>query len=594
MTPLQNYLISPPLSAILVLIFAFSLNTISEHIGQRIFGKTDQLYRPLYFFSGLLVTAWFIWIICLTGFASIFLFQILFWSIIGSAGFVLYKNPQTRLLSLNQFSFNKTTAENLWLYALIAILAGYGVLSLAAPTDSDSLSYHLALPIDILNSGSLWFNKDNLHYRMAGFGEMINLLGLANGCSQLGAVCQMMSLLLVLNAYLSVIEVSQRLNLLILFLGIPALLFLLPNQKHQMTGILATSACFLVLRKHKNPPDRKTLVLVISVMLFACGIKYSFLLSAAALSLFYILKFPLRIPIARYATILALLSLSILGPQFLFRYIHFGDPFSPLFEKFLSDPDSTIVNLQAYIKSYQESAMPFPLNLVIAPSPGKISTILGLAALLFLLLPFLYRKFKAEVIAILFLITEIIVLGQSTSRFFLEPLMWAIPLILTSVASTHFFRLLFILARLQIVVVAMFLMFGVYYLSPSIISTKLRAKVMERSSEGYAESLWLNETLPKDARIVFANRSRAFLSRPFMPWEYLYFSQMDGSENIQKLRHKMTAQYGINYLVLPAQGFDKFKKEFAGELVYGPKKFMQATRNPFNSTEYELSVYRVK
>lgn len=361
-----------------------------------------------------------------------------------------------------------------------------------------------------------------------------------------------------------------------------------------MTGILATSACFLILSNHRNPPDKKTLVLLICVMLFACGIKYSFLLSATALSLFYILRFPHRRPILSFMTILALLCVVILGPQVLFRCIHFGDPFSPLFEKFLDYPDPTIVNLHKYIKSYKESVVPFPMNLVVATSSGKISTILGLAALLFLLLPFLYRKFKTEVIAILFLITEIIVFGQSTSRFFLEPLMWAIPLFLTYAGSTHFFRFVFILARLQIVVVAMFLMFGIYYLSPSIISTKHRGKVMERSSEGYAESLWLNETLPKDARIVFANRSRAFLTRPFMPWEYLYFSPMENEKDILRLRHKLTAEYGINYLVLPGNGFDKFKKEFAGKLVYGPKKFRQATRNPFNSTEYELSVYRMK
>lgn len=596
MDSLNTYLIPAPLSALLTFVSGISIAVVSDYTGKKIFRSEDPVLHSMYFFAGLLVLSWTIWIIGLLGLATVLVFQILLWIIIGSAVCLVLSK---RLVPFYDFSRNsnflKKDFKSVKFYIsslLLVMLIGYAILCLTVPTDSDSLSYHLALPVEILQKGSLWFNKDNLHFRMAGFGEMLNLLGVANGCPQLGAFIQIIALLYVLQAFLATSKPEQQLNLLILFLGIPALLFLLPNQKHQLTGILCTTICFLFLLK-KLPITNRTLTLFICVMLFAAGIKYSFVLSCAALILLFLLKNPAGITLSSFFIKLFILSGVILGPQLLFRWYYFGDPLSPLLEGFLANPDPVILKLHTYIKNYKESAFTFPIGLLVTNSPGQISTILGVGALILGFLPFLFRFYKAEVTAIIFLMAAILVGGQVSSRFFMEPLLWTIPLFVSIHSSSPYFRYFLLIPKLQILIIVPFILFGLYNISPSIFSDKLRHEVMMRSANGYAESLWLDEILPVNARIVTSSRSRAFLPRPYLSWEYLVFTSQKDEKQISAFREKL-AEYKITYMVLPYHGAKELKKLYAGELIYGPKKFPLAVRNPFNRHEYELAVYKIK
>jgi len=595
MDSLNTYLIPAPLSALLTFISGISIAVISDYAGKKIFRTEDPVLRSMYFFAGLLAVSWTIWVIGLLGIATVILFQILLWIIIGSAVCLVFSRRSIPFYRFSEnFYFFKKDFKSVKFYIsglLLVLLAGYAVLCLTVPTDSDSLSYHLALPVEILQKGSLWFNKDSLHFRMAGFGEMLNLLGVANGCPQLGAFIQIMALLYVLHAFLATCKPEQQLNLLVLLLGIPTLLFLLPNQKHQLTGILCTTICFLFLSKPTI--TNKTLTLFISVMLFAAGIKYSFILSCAALILLFLLKKRVGVTLSSFFQRVIILSIVILGPQLIFRWYYFGDPLSPLLERFLANPDPIILRLHTYIKNYKESAFAFPIGLLMTNSPGQISTILGAGALILGFLPFLFRFYKAEVTVIICLMAAILVGGQVSSRFFMEPLLWTIPLFVSAYSSPPYFRYFLLIPKLQIFVIVPFLLFGLYNMAPSLISDKLRHEVMIRSANGYAESLWLDEILPANARIATTSRSRAFLPRPYLPWEYLIFTSQNDEKQINTLRKKL-AEYKITYMVLPYHGAEELKKLYAGDLIYGPKKFPLAVRNPFNKSEYELAVYKVK
>jgi len=596
MDSLNTYLIPAPLSAILTFVSGISMAVVSDYAGKKIFRSEDPVLRSMYFFAGLLTVSWTIWIIGLLGLATVMVFQILLWIIIGSAVCLIFSR---RLIPFYRFSenlnfFNKDF-KSIEFYIsglLLVMLIGYAVLCLTVPTDSDSLSYHLALPVEILQKSSLWFNKDNLHFRMAGFGEMLNLLGVANGCPQLGAFVQVISLLYVLHAFLATCKPEQQLNLLVLLLGIPTLLFLLPNQKHQLTGILCTTICFLFLTKKPTITNR-ILTLFVCVMLFAAGIKYSFILSCVALILLFLLKNPAGVTLSSFFKRLVILSIVILGPQLLFRWYYFGDPLSPLLEGFLVYPDPVVLKLHTYIKNYKESAFAFPIGLLVTNSPGQISTILGASALVLGFLPFLFRFYRAEVAVIIFLMAAILVGGQVSSRFFMEPLLWTIPLFVSVYSSSPYFRYFLLIPKLQIFIIVPLLLFGLYNMSPSLLSDKLRHEVMMRSANGYAESLWLDEILPADARIATTSRSRAFLPRPYLPWEYLIFTSQSDEKQINTLQKKL-AEYKITYMVLPYHGAEELKKLYAGDLIYGPKKFPLAVRNPFNKSEYELAVYKVK
>lgn len=597
MNSLTNYLISAPLSALLTIISGLSMTLFFDYGGRKIFKNDTAIFRAMYFFTGLLLTSWLIWIVCLLQIASIILFKSLLWGIIASAFYLVITQKTLSFFNKPDRPFlNGTKSKYLDFYLfciLLFIFSGFSILGLTVPTDSDSLSYHLAVPVEILKNGSLLFNKDNLHFRMLGFGEMLNLLGLANGCPQIGAFIQCIALLHVFNVSASIITSSQRLNLITLYLSIPTLLFLVPNQKHQLTGILATSACFLFLTQ-PIVLTSSSLTLFLSVMFFAAGIKYSFLLSAAALILFLLLKTSKAITPGKLIFHLTLLGAIILLPQFIFKWYYFGDPLSPLLERFSVQKDPVIVKLHTYIKNYRESPYPFPLNLILVTSFGRISTVIGIATIIPVLLLFSPKRFKRELIAIIFLIVMTIFFGQVSARFLMEPVFWSVPLFMTVYGDHRYFKYLIFTARLQLLIILPLLLIGLYNLAPSVLTNTLRHEVMLRSSNGYAESVWINDVLPTNARIAIADKSRAFLPRAYFPWEYLFFSTVSDKKEATQLDYKLRHQYKTEYLILPKQGFDEIRNKYAGTIVEGPKTFYRATRNPLNRIKYEMVIYKMK
>jgi hypothetical protein len=549
----------------------------------------------MYFFAGAMTISWCIWIIGLLNLADKFVFQILLTTIWLCGGFLLFLRRRF-FYSLMKKGFNACLHVPLFArgYALVlaSVLVSYTLISLAVPTDADSLSYHLALPVEILEKGSLWFNKDNLHFRMAGFGEMLNLLGVANGCPQLGSFIQVIALLHVLYALTRVAEPGLSVVTLCMILSIPTLLFLVPGQKHQLTGILATTLCFVQLHRHRSLGSGES-TLWILVLLFAVGLKYSFVLSAGTLVLLFIVKCRTRTELSRFVWMLVFLGGLVLGPQFLFRWYHFGDPLSPLLERFVAQQDPIVLKLFSYIKSYRESSYIFPVNLLFPASIGRISTIVGLSAVALFSVPFLYKSYKNEVIAILFLLVLILAGGQATSRFLMEPVFWSIPLFIAGFHTYRWFRYVIVLSKLSLILLLPFLFFGLYSLGPSLFSDQQREEVLLESANGYAESKWLDEVLPLNAKIASSAKFRAFLPRPYLPWEYLLFTSLKDAKQAAVLDQQIK-DYKINYLVLPYRGMDELKERYGAELVRGPQKFNSARRNPFNKSVYEIAVYKVR
>ncbi|MCF2489422.1 DUF1420 family protein [Dyadobacter sp. CY347] len=593
MTSLSDYFISAPLSALLTLSLGISLALLSDRIGKWIFKTEEPVHSALYFFAGLLAISWLIWLISLAGMVSVILLKVIFWSIIlcgigiAAANPAKFWSPFDRKLSVlkNLKSFELLTA-----LTLLVAMVGYLLLSLTVPTDSDSLNYHLALPVEMLQKGSLWFNRDNLHYRLAGFGEMINVLGVANGCPQLGSVIQMIALGHTLNALTARLQIGPKLTIGAFVAGIPTLLFLLPNQKHQLTGILCTTVCFLFISNSAGLTLSRIRLLIL-VMLFASGIKYSFLISGIALIILFLLKRKDDVSLPKVALNFALLTLCVLGPQLVFRWLHFHDPFSPIFEGLFADPDPVVQRFYHYIKTFRESSMPYPANLTLTDSPGKVSTILGPGVLVLGFLPFLFRNAKAETVSIIFLIAAISLGSQLSSRFLMEPILWTIPPFAMAYSQVRNFRFFVWFSRLQLLCVLPFIALGLYSLGPSLFSDSRRTEVLLNSANGYSESVWLDQELPNNAKIATTSHARAFLNRPFFPWEYLVFTSTHKPEEMLLLRKKLV-NYGIDYIVLPERGAESIQSEFAEGPPFVRKTFPLATRNPFNRKVYSVSIFR--
>lgn len=597
MENLDSLLISAPLSTALTIISGISFAIIFDFYGKKFFHREEFLFRAIYYFLGLLLTGWVIWTLCFVNLASISLFKTLLWMVILNAIFLVLDNPRQTLLnfSFESFSFKflskKTDIYFSWI--LKGALFFYVLLSLTVPTDADSLNYHLALPVDILNSGSLWFNKDYLCFRMAGFGEMINIIGVANGCPQLGAFLQMIGFLWFLTFLIEWLPNGKKLFSLTIFLSIPLLLFLLPNQKHQLTGILSTTLCFFFITSEENIFSQKNILILTALLCFAVGIKYSFLISAFVLVILLISKCRSKSDFFGVFGIGFSCFLIILGPVFSFRWIHFGDPLSPFFELLKNNPDPVILKPFEIMRDLG-SALPFPVNLILPHSIGAISTVVGFPFLFILLVVFSGRKYLPEILAISFLFAVTFFTGQIAPRFFLEPIFWSILVILSLNSTSPLFTYLVTAVRLQFIIVLPLILFGLYSLGPSLLSDKLRKDVMIRSSEGYEAALWIDEVLPPDARICIAKKSRAYLNRPYFPWEYLVFSSLQNKKEADQLYKKLKIQYKVDYLILPVNGLEEFKEKYAGNIIAGPKQIHLAVRNPFNEATQEMIIYRMK
>lgn len=570
------------------------MSVVFDEAGKAVFRRNELWMRAMYFFTGLLITSWAVWLLGLLHCIN----QPLF---IGVAGvfmiiaFFIALKKRGQLFFKDVFQTFKTgPGENRkvkWLqYLGIAALLIFFCISLAPPTDADSLDYHLGIPVEMLRTGSLWFDIHNLHFRLAGFGEMLNLLGVANGCVQLGAFLQMLALLWLIVVYIEAVPKTLKSHVYPLVLGIPVLLFFIPGQKHQLTGIAASSICFYMLCFQKQHFTRQVIMLWVCTLLFAVGIKYSFIISAAALLLYAFLQAKNKGGIFITTVVLACI---FVAPVFVYKYLQFGDVLSPVLERFKAQPDPAVISLGRFLRNFRDPGFGFPGGIFLPASFGSISVTMGWCAVVLLFVFSLCRQYWRECTVVLLFIVLTIGFGQKTARFFVEPYLWMLPVVLLNAASQKTGKYVLKLGVAQFLLLLPFIAFSFYLLVPGIVSGNLREKVLVRSAYGYAESRWLDKVLPQDARIATGLRSRAWLPRPFFPKEYLYLPMKDSNRTAKM--DSMLKAYRINYLVLEdGTGLEKFKTQYAGTIVAGPEKFTLATRNPFNSSSYELVVYKLK
>lgn len=275
--------------------------------------------------------------------------------------------------------------------------------------------------------------------------------------------------------------------------------------------------------------------------------------------------------------------------MYLVKYINYNDPLSPLLEKYTSNPDIAVTRLSSSLKRFRESSLPFPLGLLIPKSAGYISTILGTGLLLIISVAVMARKQTAAVFTICLFIVLTISFGQVTSRFFVEPYIWAVIVIFTAPSIPAIIHPISILCRLQFVLLVPLFVLTAVLLGRGIVSNNVREHVMHNYSTGYAESRWLDTVLPGDAIICTNIRSRSLLPRPYFPVEYLKIIM----HNPERLDEMIYNKYKVNYLVVSGRVHPALRERYAGELI-AEKTFYKATRNPFNKQAYTLKIYSTR
>lgn len=481
-----------------------------------------------------------------------------------------------------------------------SVACGLLLSALGPATDADSLDYHLGVPLDWLRHGGAYFRPDWFASRLVGLGEALNLLGLASGTDALGAVFQASGLAVAAVALASLARtVEDRVLAALLVAGCPVVVSLVPVQKPQLFPAAVMTAALALVVRRRRAFDRSTALLVFAGLAFAAASKYSFLLTGAVVGVAALLAARRSGTLAPSAAIGAVVFSLIAAPLHVRNAIFYGDPISPLLERFRAMPDPLVAGFARYLRAEGSPAsmrelLLLPARLVAPFRPAAVTGVLGVGALGFL--PALRKPGEARLFLAAALAATVLALAFSklSARFFLEPYLWAGAALVSAGASTGrsaIFRALV----LQGLLVAIVSAGAAAALFPGALGASERDRVLSRRANGYAACRWLDRVLPRGSVILAQVRSHALLPKPFVAEDCAEAVPVDGPQfpcQIEEAR-----EHGANALVLrtlPGWPGARERAEGIGERIAGPASFPRATRNPFETSfDYQLSVFRL-
>lgn len=513
------------------------------------------------------------------------------------------------LRRLRQAQSGRPLLEQLAVWPAAVTLIALAAAALGPAADGDSLDYHLGAPLDWLNHGAAVLRSDWLHARLIGLGEMINLLGLAAGVDNLGALTQWVGLALAALVLGRAMPRDPRNRALwvALVVACPLTVYLIPNQKPQFLPAAATTFALVLLAQRRRQLDAGTFVLALGCAAYAMACKYPGLLSGGA-ALAVGLALAQRAGRLRVAAAVASTAVALLAGGVWLRNVWFyGDPISPFLEAWRSQPDDLTAAFAAYLRAYGSGARSGvaifwrPLDLIVTTSPGRLGTVLGVGALAALTVS------RRPVTARLLLIVAggaalaQLALSQFTARFFLEPYLWAAAAAVMTPWSRRKTALLAALA-VQGALVAAAALFAAGTLLPGALTPRQRDAVLRRAAPGYALSRWIDAHAPAEAVIYVEERTHALWPRPFLSsdlfryWRYVPLERAELERRYAARFADDLDRFGVTHLVLaaePAASSAAFLPPGClGAPIAGPQVFDTAARNPFNRVAQSVT-YRI-
>jgi len=249
-----------------------------------------------------------------------------------------------------------------------------------------------------------------------------------------------------------------------------------------------------------------------------------------------------------------------------------------------------------WLKAYRENNLPFPLYLIIPSKPGNVSTVLGVGALILFACFYFFRQIPKPVALLYFLFILILVCtGQPSSRFYVEAYIWAV-LIFAYFGRSLQNKFVLLLAAISIVFQSLLIIvsLGIYDLN---LARAYANNDIEGFQNRYAYGAdlarWLDADFPDGSPVLYDHRSHAYTSRILVSTFPIEFFGEDGID-IEMLRANLI-RFKVNKL-LTYSGSPNFEllQTCSMEKLAGPKEFIIATRNPFNSDlTYQAFVYKI-
>ena len=499
-------------------------------------------------------------------------------------------------------SFRRVWASNSTVDStlIVLLLGGYFFLSLGPVTNADSLDYHVGVALRIVAEGGMPVVPSWFHSRLAGSGEVVNAIALAVGAEQFTGLIQF-SAIASLFASLALFDTKNRASSGRIFnaivgLSVPVLVFLISSAKPQLLPIAMTTLATRLVIDAKEHRHRRVeyLALMAVVLVLASGaaqMKYSFLLGGGIVGILCLVvasRHKHLVPVGILALVIATVAFV---PGAVWKSYHFGGSIvSAMIEPFSGDLPGYDA-FEAFLRSYRDSPVAFPLSLVMPSSFGTITTVLG-PVVLCLLFVRVQRDFEhyALLTAVAVFLVVSVVLGQRTSRFFLEPFYWLL-LLPIQTRRPKLMKTMRLGLYGQAAATALLAWYGAALVFPGSLSRVQRDRVLEQTAVGYPVMRWVDTVLPQDAVLLSGHRSIALAPRPAESTDWTRFVGFDTAGF--RFYADLVNQRGITHVLVinPDVASDQLLA-FVGDAIATPFVGYRATRNPFNrGDEYRAVIY---
>lgn len=486
-------------------------------------------------------------------------------------------------INRQKFSLRRPFSFKIDHYLIFSCLFLYLLISLAPATDADSLGYHLAIPLSVLQGIELYSIAIWNHQYLIGIGDYINLIGLTIGTDCLGAVTQFVALLLFLNLFY---EKKDKLLYLKAALAPFLLIFLLSSQKNQLFG--AISICLAFIYFVSGSKSLKPIILIF----IACAVKLSFYISGGILFLFYFFLSKNR---TRYFLNSLFAYTFFLFPIHCFNYITYQTPIPPFLKFLIKDNETKNIMhfFQQSLQNYTEG-LPLPLGLFLPSSLGTITTTFGPSCLVIALLLF-FTKFNKEKILLIIMTLISAFLAQKSPRFFLCHYFLAIWILYNSkdeIKERVISYSNFILTA-QLIVLLTCLTYGATQLFPGALSAKLRESVLSRNAFMHPQISWANKQLPSDALLINSFRTNTTVNRPFITQDFFYYQDYAPKLLLKHIEEKITPLKLNEWYIILTGPLDSTNRlhPFISKEPIASKEFQVHTRNPFSSQKGSHQYY---
>tara|TARA_B110000003_G_scaffold272114_1_gene307400 strand:- start:382 stop:2211 length:1830 start_codon:yes stop_codon:yes gene_type:complete len=517
---LDNYILTNPLSilnSIILILGVYRIGLVSQKLILKNFfsiKKNNDIHYYSFLF-GVYIVSYFLYIVTISQLINFLTFRIIaiiiyFLGLFTIASFLLDKKITNKFNNIKKLSYH--------FYLKIFCLFGIMLISLSPITHSDSLGYHVASSINILNKGSFDTELLPVTFKLASIGELMIALGFSIKLEQFGALVQFSSLLTLIPLFTKKKNLINHLILLTIFIT-PVTIFYISSPKPQLVQCVSTLLIFSFLIKKWINYSQFQIKIILSIIFFILAInvltKYSFIVSSFILYL-YCLYIMYKKNFFRDALYISLIIFFItIMPSWIYRHIYFdtsylGLLFSPL-----------PINIYGYQQLHSLlSPNTFDiLTLIIPRNLGQLSTTYGpILFLIFFIKISSIKKYKDFYLIVVLFSFIHFYFGSNLSRFFYEGFLWLMYLLTISKLRDNKYLNLFIsFLKVQILLGICLIYFFAYSLFPGSLSNALRDKVMTENANGYSLAKWVNENVDDDNIILTSHRSISLYNNETYP-----------------------------------------------------------------------------